>query len=86
MKLSHLDKLFSEFIRKRALLRVHGCERCHPNPNKGIASKPASRPSAGSKNERHIILDLSGGDTWRFEKPMMSISALTLKEGGYNGQ
>ena len=28
MKLSPLDKLFSEFIRRRAMVRVHGCERC----------------------------------------------------------
>ena len=28
MRLLPLDKLFSEFIRKRAMLRVHGCERC----------------------------------------------------------
>lgn len=23
-----MDRLFSEFIRKRAIVRVHGCERC----------------------------------------------------------
>jgi hypothetical protein len=28
MKISPLDKLFSEYIRKRAMTRVHGCERC----------------------------------------------------------
>lgn len=28
MKLSPLDVLFSEFIRKRAMVRVNGCERC----------------------------------------------------------
>ena len=28
MKLLPLDKLFSEYIRKRALQRVGGCERC----------------------------------------------------------
>ncbi len=28
MKISPLDKLFSEFIRKRAMKRVNGCERC----------------------------------------------------------
>lgn len=28
MKLDKLDVLFSEFIRKRAIQRVHGCERC----------------------------------------------------------
>ena len=28
MKLSNLDKLFSEVIRKRAISRVNGCERC----------------------------------------------------------
>ncbi len=28
MKISPLDKLFSELIRKRAMSRVHGCERC----------------------------------------------------------
>ena len=28
MKLSYLDKLYSEFIRKRAIKRVQGCERC----------------------------------------------------------
>ena len=28
MKISPLDKLFSEFIRKRAMQRVEGCERC----------------------------------------------------------
>ena len=28
MKISPLDKLFSEYIRKRAMGRVHGCERC----------------------------------------------------------
>jgi len=28
MKLLPLDKLFSEYIRKRAIQRVHGCERC----------------------------------------------------------
>ena len=28
MKLSPLDKLFSEFIRKRAIKEVGGCERC----------------------------------------------------------
>jgi len=28
MKLSPLDKLFSEFIRRRAIERVGGCERC----------------------------------------------------------
>ncbi len=28
IKLSPLDKLFSEFVRKRAIQRVHGCERC----------------------------------------------------------
>ena len=31
MKLSPLDKLFSEYIRKRAMNRVHGCERCLGN-------------------------------------------------------
>jgi hypothetical protein len=29
MKLSYLDKLFSEFIRKRAMRDAGGCERCH---------------------------------------------------------
>lgn len=24
-----LDDLYSEYIRKRAMLRIHGCERCH---------------------------------------------------------
>lgn len=28
MKLAYLDKLFSEFIRKRAMQKVNGCERC----------------------------------------------------------
>ncbi len=28
MKLDPLDKLFSEFIRRRAIQRVGGCERC----------------------------------------------------------
>ena len=28
MKTTKLDELFSEFIRKRAMSRVHGCERC----------------------------------------------------------
>ena len=28
MKISPLDKLFSEVIRTRAMKRVHGCERC----------------------------------------------------------
>lgn len=28
VKIDPLDKLFSEFIRKRAMSRVHGCERC----------------------------------------------------------
>ena len=28
MKLDPLDKLFSEFIRRRAMQRVGGCERC----------------------------------------------------------
>ena len=28
MKLSPLDKLFSEFIRRRAMALVYGCERC----------------------------------------------------------
>ena len=28
MKLSPLDKLFSQYIRMRAIDRVHGCERC----------------------------------------------------------
>ncbi len=28
IKVTALDKLFSEYIRKRAILRVHGCERC----------------------------------------------------------
>ena len=28
VKIDPLDKLFSEFIRKRAMIRVHGCERC----------------------------------------------------------
>jgi hypothetical protein len=28
MKLTYLDKLFSEFIRKRAMKEVGGCERC----------------------------------------------------------
>jgi len=28
IKLSPLDKLFSEYIRLRAMKRVHGCERC----------------------------------------------------------
>ena len=28
MKLSLLDKLFSEYIRKRAMKLVHGCQRC----------------------------------------------------------
>ena len=31
MKITALDRLFSEFIRKRAIQRVGGCERCgHP--------------------------------------------------------
>ena len=31
MKLSPLDKLFSEYIRRRAIKRVGGCEKCkHP--------------------------------------------------------
>jgi len=29
MKLSYLDKLFSEFVRKRAMKNAGGCERCH---------------------------------------------------------
>lgn len=28
MRISPLDRLFSEFIRKRAIARVGGCERC----------------------------------------------------------
>ena len=28
MRITPLDKLFSEFIRRRAMARVHGCERC----------------------------------------------------------
>jgi len=28
MKISPLDKLFSEYIRRRAISRGHGCERC----------------------------------------------------------
>lgn len=28
IRISKLDKLFSEFIRKRAVLRVNGCEKC----------------------------------------------------------
>jgi len=28
MKIDKLDTLFSEFIRRRAIQRVHGCERC----------------------------------------------------------
>lgn len=26
--ITRLDKLFSDYIRQRAILRVHGCERC----------------------------------------------------------
>jgi hypothetical protein len=29
MHISYLDKLFSEFIRKRAMKNAGGCERCH---------------------------------------------------------
>lgn len=28
MKIDPLDKLFSQYIRMRAIARVHGCERC----------------------------------------------------------
>ncbi len=28
MKITPLDKLFSQYIRMRAIQRVHGCERC----------------------------------------------------------
>ena len=40
-----LDGLFSEFIRKRAMARVGGCERCHaekfPTVRKGGTTRPA---------------------------------------------
>ena len=54
-KRNPLDNLFSEFIRRRAILRVGGCERCLSKKHDHIREDGSTRPAYMELQCSHII-------------------------------